>query len=438
MGDAHSIPPAGGSDSNASGSMAPSGRQLVHAGVLADANGAHVPGALLLEGGRIIAAGDPSSIGPVGDDVALLDHREHLVCPPFVNAHVHLDLSDLEAPAEMGSFQAWLWGVLRHRKAQEEAGAVERAVEIGAKASLAGGCPFVADICGSDRALEALYRTGLGGLGCLEVIGHGDRTASGLERIRDLAARDCGAGRIMPGISPHAPYSTGAELYDAASASGRQVVTHLAESRAEVEWCLRGAGAFAAMLQQSGYDPDQVTPPGRHPIDSVLPLMPGGRGVVVHLNYAEPRHLELLADHGVTVVFCPRASRYLGHPDESAPPHAWRAMLEHGIPVALGTDGRPCLPGPGVRGRRLSVLDDALALCAFEGARLEEWLPMATVHGARALGLDPDEVTLAPGPKSGLLSIPLSDIEAGLPDPEGGVDWLLRDLDRVPAWVSGA
>ena len=63
---------------------------------------------------------------------------------------------------------------------------------------------------------------------------------------------------------------------------------------------------------------------------------------------------------------------------------------------------------------------------------------MATVHGARALGLDPDEVTLAPGPKSGLLSIPLSDIEAGLPDPEGGVDWLLRDLDRVPAWVSGA
>jgi cytosine/adenosine deaminase-related metal-dependent hydrolase len=162
-----------------------------------------------------------------------------------------------------------------------------------------------------------------------------------------------------------------------------------------------------------------------------------GRGVAVHLNYTEPAHLDALAERGITVVFCPRASRFLGHPEAGAPVHAWRSMLAHGIPVALGTDGRPCLRGPGLRGSRLSVLDDGVELQSTAGARLEEWLPMATIHGARAIGLHPAEVTLVPGPKTGILSIPLGRSDVVDIDPEGPVEWLVRDLERVPEWSSG-
>ena len=62
---------------------------------------------------------------------------------------------------------------------------------------------------------------------------------------------------------------------------------------------------------------------------------------------------------------------------------------------------------------------------------------MATIHGARAIGLHPAEVTLVPGPKTGILSVPLRRSDPVDIDPEGAVEWLVRDLERVPEWSSG-
>ena len=73
----------------------------------------------------------------------------------------------------------------------------------------------------------------------------------------------------------------------------------------------------------------------------------------------------------------------------------------------------------------MSVLDDALQLID-DGATLAEWLPMATVHGARALGLAREEVTLAPGLKLGLIGIPLENVGLNRPNPEGAIEWLMR------------
>ena len=101
------------------------------------------------------------------------------------------------------------------------------------------------------------------------------------------------------------------------------------------------------------------------------------------------------------------------------------------MPVALGTDGRPCLPGPGLRGARLSVLDDALCLAAEEDASLEEWLPMATLHGARALGIHPDEVTFAPGRKVGVIAVRHAPDAPLRPDPESPIEWIFHDADAA-------
>ena len=182
-----------------------------------------------------------------------------------------------------------------------------------------------------------------------------------------------------------------------------------------------------------GYAPGSVEVPGAHPVDAILPLLPGDRALVVHLNYLElPSHLEQLRTHDVTVVYCPRASRALGHPVPGAPEHAWRAMLREGIPVALGTDGRPCLPGPGLKGSRLSVLDDAIELIESSEATFEEWFPMATLNGARALGLPRESVLLSPGPKHGLLAIPLLDIASARPAPNRPLEWLYLDDSADP------
>jgi 5-methylthioadenosine/S-adenosylhomocysteine deaminase len=151
----------------------------------------------------------------------------------------------------------------------------------------------------------------------------------------------------------------------------------------------------------------------------------------VHLNYIAIEHIELLAAKGMKVAYCPRASRYFGHPCQGEAPHRWREMIARGIPVALGTDGRPCLPGPA----RLSVLDDALTLVEEDGARLEEWLAMATINGARAIGIDPAQVTLAPGRKRGILVIPLED-PGTLRPVRQEISWLFFDPDAPVVFAS--
>lgn len=436
MGDAQSIPPEDGAffRPGAPGdAMSPTpGRQLVHAGVVADARQRHAPGAVLLDGGSVLAVGTPEAIGAPGEGASLVQRPDSLVCPPLVNAHVHLDLSDLPAPAEPLPFPQWLARVQAHRRAQDEPGAVERAVSQGVEASRAGGCPFVGDICGSSRAFSAVQASRIRGVAFLEVIGHDDRSSEALAKITSLGTPEGDPGPLQTGVTPHAPYSTGAALYDAAAKSGHRVATHLAESMDELTWCRQGSGPIVELLERFGYPPGTVDFPGTHPIEAVLPRLPGARALVVHLNYIDqPEHLDRLAERGVTVAFCPRASRSLGHPEPGQPPHAWRAMLRHGLPVALGTDGRPCLPGPGLAGRRLSVLDDALELINRWDATLEEWLPMATLHGARALGLAPDSVLLSPGPKHGLLAIPLSDRARVVPAADQPLEWLFLD-DQAP------
>ena len=437
MGDAHSIPPKEGAffQPGAPGAPVPPppGRQLVHAGVVADARQRHAPGAVLLEGGAVLAVGAPETIGVPGDAATRISRPHALVCPPLVNAHVHLDLSDLPAPEQPMPFPEWLARVQAHRAAQAQPGAVEEAVRQGVGASREGGCPFVGDICGSERALIATRRSPIRGVAYLELIGHDVRADEALAKIESLGPPAPEGAPLEVGLSPHAPYSTGPRLYEAAAASGRRLSTHLAESIDELTWCSAGTGPIAELLERVGYAAGSVDCPRSHPVDAVLPRLPGARAVVVHLNYIDqPEHLDRLAESGVTVAFCPRASQALGHPEAGHPPHAWRAMLRHGLPVALGTDGRPCLPGPGLRGRRLSVLDDALALIEGSGATVDEWLPMATVHGARALGLPEEAVLLSPGRKHGLLSIPLEDPEEVVPAAGATLEWLFLD-DAAPA-----
>ena len=72
------------------------------------------------------------------------------------------------------------------------------------------------------------------------------------------------------------------------------------------------------------------------------------------------------------------------------------------------------------------MIDEAACLQDQEGASIEEWLPMATIEGARGLGIPEEAVLLVPGPKAALPAIPLR--PGGNPeiDPDGSVLDLLR------------
>lgn len=418
------------------------------AAAAADSDGLEMPAAVVIGEEGVIAVGSPAGVGPVrGPD---LDLGDVLLTPALVNAHVHLDLTDVgPIPLEEG-FDRWLAEV-RERRPHDEA-AVAAAVATGVEASLAGGVVAVGDIAGAMgwTAARSLAASDLAGISFVEVFGIGRREADGLEAVADLEERIATLGSIRPGfrigLSPHAPYSCGRAVYEAAARSGLPVATHLCESPEEIEFVGRGQGPFVDLLRTIGaLGPDGdvlqgigVPASGVHPIELLADTTPSHPWVLAHLNYpAEPEEeaaalaarLDILRRLDATVVYCPRAYRFLGHPRAGRDPHPWRQLAEAGVNVALGTDGAPCLESA----ERLSTLDEIRLLLA-EGGSLPDGLAMATTQGARALGLDPGPVTFRGGATAGLLATPVpgargmataTELAEALSKGDGGPEWVL-------------
>lgn len=323
--------------------------------------------------------------------------------PGFRNAHVHLDLSDVSGvPRADRGFASWVLDLLRTRGPFDPA-QLQRAAGRGARAALASGTTAVVDIDSSGAAASAVSAAGLKGLACREMLGgrnadefHAD-VASWIERFESFAPR----GRLRPGVSPHAPYSTPRALYDAAfrlaATAPCGLTTHLAETRAEAEFVARGSGEFAALLAHLGARSPFDQAPGTTPIRYLADIAAWPPGLLLaHVNYPEPGDLDLLRDRGAIVVHCPRSHAFFSH---SA--HPIEEFLAAGVRVALGTDS---LASNG----SLSMLDElaylAVARPRLDRARLFDHATRsaaAEIDGGRGV-LEPDgeadiAVLAAPG-----------------------------------------
>lgn len=384
------------------------------------------PGVLLVEGERVLAAGPPESVG-AASDAQTIDHPNKVLIPALVNVHAHLDLTHLGPFPFTGDFRSWIDRIRAGRVFDLDA--LCGSVLEGVRLARAGGTAFLGDIAGAGAlpAVDARREGGLPGVSFLEIFGIGRREQAGVDAVDDALGRTPReeAG-VRLGLQPHAPYSCGSAVYERAVATDLPLSTHLAETLEEIEFSRRGTGPLARLLRGLGLWDDACRAPGVHPIDHLAEVLLARPWVLAHLNYVEPRHLELLARGSLTVAYCPRASAYFGHPHDDRPPHRYREMLAAGINVALGTDGLPCLDTP----RRIGVFDDARVLFRRDRTPPATLIEMATVRGARALGVDPGLVSFAPGPIAGVLAL-----EAGESDRPPIERALLRE--DAPVWVAG-
>ena len=119
---------------------------------------------------------------------------------------------------------------------------------------------------------------------------------------------------------------------------------------------------------------------------------------LVHMTHACPSDIKLVAEKGIPVVCCPRANGLLGN---GFPP--LREMLEAGVLIALGTDN-VFLNSPDMFREMEYVFKAAKAFykdTTFLDPKMV--LRMATINGARALGLDEELGTIEEGKKGSLV-----------------------------------
>ncbi len=353
-------------------------------------------GVVEIEGERIVAIHPPFS-EQAGSTTNL---GEAAILPGLVNAHTHLEFSDLTEPVAPGkSFADWIDRVVERRRGQSDP---SQAVRQGLSESLASGTTTVGEIATSDawRSISICEATGVV---YRELIGlKPDRWEPALEIARaHLRKAPPENANWIRGLSPHAPYSVHPELYrrliDLAVEAGAPVAVHLAETREELELLEHGTGPLVEQLTKFGAWETGLIPKGSRVLDYLIPLAEVDHGLVIHGNYLSDADIEFLAHHpNLSVVYCPRTHAAFGHG-----PHPWRQLLSAGVRVALGTDSRASNPD-------LSIWNEVLALMnRYPEFNAGQLLRMATLNGAEALGCDHEVGSLTRGKLANLLVVRL-------------------------------
>ena len=352
-----------------------------------------------IENGAVVIAADGTitAVGP-SDELGRGDHHEGcVIVPGLVNAHSHIEYAVYAGFGDGLPFVPWI-GMHVRRKGKLDNEDMLAIAMVGAHECLRSGITTIGDCSFSGETARAATATGLRAIVYVEVFG---RDVTALDRFHEISARIEGelSGRVQLGISPHAPYTCTADLYRACAALGIPQATHLAESAAEHDWLVDGAGDWSPLVELL------VPPPGQTGIRMLAAEgLLGPRLMAAHCVHADAEEIALLAAHGVGVAHCPRSNGYLGC--GVAPVEELRAA---GVAVSIATDSPASTPS-------LDMFEEIRAAIMTARARAQrpdalsasDALELATLGGARVLGLADQIGSLVPGKQADLTVISLA------------------------------
>jgi len=365
-------------------------------------------GAVLVSGKRIMAVGRWRDLAAQTRRKAV-DLGEAILMPGLVNAHCHLDYTDMAGQfPPPKAFSDWL-KLITETKAGWAYSDYAASWLNGARMLVRTGTTSVADIEAVPELLPEVWGgTPLRVFSFLEIIGiKGQQQPQAL--IQAAVERIAGFKGFHgpPGLSPHAPYSTVPELLRLSAQTARRrrwrLTTHLAESAMEFEMFTRGRGEMFNWLQRSGRDMSDCGrgSPVQH-LERCGAL--SERLLAAHVNYLGRHDATLLAKRRVHVVHCPRCHYYFHHD-----PFPLRRLARAGVNVCLGTDSLASVYKPRRQSVELSLFEEMRALARnqpFLSARTI--VRMATLNGARALGMGGRIGELSPGAAADLIVLPLA------------------------------
>lgn len=361
-------------------------------------------GGVSLSGNHITGVGTWRDIS-TGSSESIVDLGEAVLLPGLVNAHCHLDYTDMSGQPAPKDFPDWIKGLLA-RKAVSSYADYAQAWLRGAAMLARTGTTTVGDIEAVPELLPEVWTsTPLRVLSFLEMTGVQSRR-NPQEILLEAATRIAALpeGRSFAGLSPHAPYSTTPALLQATAQMARErqwrVATHVAESTDEFEMYQRRRGPLFDWLknQRDMADCGQVTPVEHLRRAGLL----GENFLAVHANCLEAGDIAALAGSGSSVAHCPRSHAYFRHPD-----FRYRDLVAAGVNVCLGTDSLASMPPARPPEPELNMFSEMRTFAAAEpGATPNEVLRLATCNGAKALGLAGQVGEIAPGRLADLIGVP--------------------------------
>ncbi|PYS04302.1 MAG: hypothetical protein DMG12_10385 [Acidobacteria bacterium] len=337
-------------------------------------------GWLSVNNGRILGLG-PLPLGEgsreaAGEGSHRISFRGCAIIPGFVNAHAHLELTILRGFLEDLPFATWIPRLSRTKYQQLTRDEIRLSARLGAVEMLGAGVTCVGEVMDLGTSWEAMREFGLRGIAYQEIFGPADaqmeEALAGLQNKIETYRHDDDSETRCIGVSPHAPYTVSAKLYQAvndyAQRQGLRLTTHVGESTEEGLLLRHGSGPFAERLRE--------------------------RGIAVAPQRCSP-----------IVAHCPKSNAKLAHGIARI-----AEMKEIGLRIALGTDS--------VASNNVVDMFEEMRSAIFQQRGLTKRLDaldaetvfrMATLGGAECLGLADYLGSLEPAKRADFAVVDLND-----------------------------
>ena len=370
-------------------------------------------GAVLIHGDEIVEIGDFAHLHALHPDEPVRDFGLAALMPGFIDLHTHLEYTAMRGLVDDLPYSEWKLQLMQKEKLFSSQDWDDSAC-LGALEALQSGITTVADITRPGSSGIAAQASGLRAVIYREVATM-DRHA--VDGVMKRAADDIAAwsdtsdpNRISIGIAPHAPYSCHPELFRRVAefaADGTMVAIHLAGSVEEYQFVKYGSSMLATDVRDT-YDADAPLwlPTGVSPVRYVLQwgLFDVPNIMAVHCTQVDDSDIEVLAERNVSVAHCPRCEAKLAM--GVAP---LERFLRAGVRVGLGTDSPAASNSMDVfEEMRVGLLVQRATLGEDRFITARQFVKMATLDAARAIGLDEKLGSLEPGKQADVIAVDLS------------------------------
>ena len=345
--------------------------------------------------GRILAIVEDEEARQQFSGAPRLERPNHVLMPGLINAHTHAAMTLFRGLADDLPLQQWLgeyiWPAEGRWISPEF---VRDGVELAVAEMLRGGTTCLNDMYFfPDQTAQVAADAGIRAMVGMIVIEQPTPWASTIDEYFDkgLAVHDQFRGHptVHTAFAPHAPYTVGDDAL-------RRVRKLSDELEAPVHMHVHEtADEVATAVGQLGDRPLTRL----EELGLVSPAL-----AAVHMTQLDEGEIQLLADGGASVVHCPESNLKLA---SGFCPVARLAAA--GVNVALGTDGAASNNDLDMLGEMRTaallaknVASDPAAVSAADA------LAMATLNGARALGLAGETGSLVAGKAADMICIDLA------------------------------
>lgn len=383
-------------------------------------------GAIAIRAERIVGVGTRAEIDARFQAKQRLDKPNAILAPGLIDTHTHAAMSLFRGIADDRRLQDWLTNFIFPAEARNvDREFVRWGTRLACAEMLLSGTTTYTDMYYfEDTVAEATREAGMRGVLGQTIIGFPapdyKTPEAGLAGTAKYIERFRNDPLIVPAVAPHAIYTTPDPILQASRALANQygvpLVIHLSETKVENQ--------------------EAVNKRGKTPTQTLEALgVLNGRTLAAHGVYLDDGDLKILKARGAGLAHCPSSNMKLASGVARVVD-----ILRLGIPMGLGTDGFAGSNDDGDLMKELSLAAklQKISLMNPEALPARQAVEMATITGARALGLDKEIGSIEAGKRADLIAISLDGPDASpLYDVYSLLVYSLKSTDVSDVMVNG-